>query len=227
MENLGKAALAEFIGTFALVFFGTGSIIATQSLNIVAVALAFGLTLAIMVTAMAHLSGGVFNPAVQAGLWVTGRMTGTRSLVCGATQLAGGVAAALALRYFAPEQAFDAVTGGTPTVLEGLPVGKAVLIEATTTFFLVWVVFATAIDDRGAFSKIAGLAIGLTVTVGVLATGPLTGAAMNPAVWFGPALVTGSFDSWWVWVLGPLAGGIIAAVLYWRIFLKAREPSTP
>lgn len=227
MESVGRAAVAEFVGTFALVFFGAGAIIATQGLNIVAVAFAFGLTLAIMVSAMAHLSGGVFNPAVQAGLWVTGRMTGARSLVYVAVQLAGAVAAALALRYLAPAQAFDAVTGGTPIVLEGLAVGKAVLIEATTTFFLVWAVFSTAVDDRGVFSKIAGLAIGFTVTVCILATGPLTGAAMNPAVWFGPALVTGSWDTWWVWVVGPIAGGIIAAVVYWRVFLTGHEPATP
>ena len=227
MDNIGKAAAAEFVGTFALIFFGAGTIIATQGLDIVAVAFAHGLAIAIMVTAMAHISGAAFNPAIQAGLWVTGKMPGIRSLVYMVAQLAGAVVAALALRYFTPTLAFDGVNGGTPAVLEGLAVGKAVLIEATTTFFLVWVVFATAVDDRGRFASMAGFAIGLTITIDILATGWLTGAAMNPARWFGPALVTGSWENWWVWVVGPLAGGVIAAVGYWALYLKGTEPATP
>jgi aquaporin Z len=227
VENIVKAAIAEFIGTFALVFFGAGALIATQGLDPLAVALAFGLTLAVMIVAMAHLSGGVFNPAVQAGLWVTGRMTGIRSVVYIGAQLLGATAAALLLRYFAPAQAYDAVSGGVPVVLEGLPVGKAVLIEAAATFFLVWVIFATAIDEGAAAPKVAGFAIGLTLTVGILATGRLTGAALNPAVWFGPALASGTWATWWVWVVGPVAGGIIAAVAYWAVYLRGREPVTP
>ncbi len=227
MENTGKAAVAEFVGTFALIFFGAGAIIATQNGDLVAIALAHGLTIAIMVSMMAHISGGVFNPAIQIGLWVTGKMPTSRTAVYIGAQLAGGVVAALALQYMTPEASFDGVNGGIPAVATGLAVGKAVLIEALTTFFLVWAVFATAVDERGPFAKLAGLTIGLTITLDIFATGGLTGAAMNPARWFGPALATGNWENWWVWIVGPVAGGIIAAVAYWYLFLKDKESATP
>ena len=227
MENTGKAAVAEFIGTFALIFFGAGTIIATQGGDLVAIALAHGLAIAIMVSMMAHISGGVFNPAIQIGLWVTGKMPSTRSTIYIVAQLAGGAVAAFTLKYFAPQPFFDGVHGGIPAVADGLAVGKAVLIEALTTFFLVWAVFATAVDERGPFAKLAGLTIGLTITLDIFATGGLTGAAMNPARWFGPALATGDWTNWWVWIVGPVAGGIIAAVAYWYLFLKDGETATP
>jgi len=229
MENTGKAAVAEFIGTFALIFFGAGTFIATQGGDLVAVALAHGLAIAIMVSMMAHLSGGVFNPAIQIGLWVTGKMPSARTAVYIVAQMAGAVVAAALLKYFAPGSFFDApgINGGTPAVAEGLAVGKAVLIEALTTFFLIWAVFATAVDERGPFATLAGLTIGLTITIDIFATGSLTGAAMNPARWFGPALITGTWTNWWVWIVGPIAGGVIAAVAYWYLFLKGREPETP
>jgi aquaporin Z len=119
------------------------------------------------------------------------------------------------------------VNGGTPAVADGLAVGKAVLVEALTTFFLVWAVFATAVDERGPFAKLAGLTIGLTITIDIFATGGLTGAAMNPARWFGPALATSDWTNWWVWIVGPIAGGIIAAVAYWYLFLRDTETVTP
>jgi aquaporin Z len=227
VENPGKAAVAEFLGTFALIFFGAGAIIATQGGDLVAIALAHGLAIAIMVSMMAHISGGVFNPAIQIGLWVTGKMPSARTAIYIVAQLAGAVAAAYALKYFAPQPFYDGVTGGTPTVAPGLAVGKAVLIEALTTFFLVWAVFATAVDERGPFAKLAGLTIGLTITLDIFATGSLTGAAMNPARWFGPALATGEWANWWVWLVGPIAGAIIAAVAYWYLYLKDGEPATP
>ncbi|MEX0985020.1 MAG: aquaporin [Actinomycetota bacterium] len=227
MENTGKAAVAEFVGTFALIFFGAGAIIATQGGDLVAIALAHGLAIAIMVSMMAHISGGIFNPAIQIGLWVTGKMPTSRTVVYIGAQLAGGVVAAYALTYMTPEASFDGVQGGIPAVATGLAVGKAVLIEALTTFFLVWAVFATAVDERGPFAKLAGLTIGLTITLDIFATGGLTGAAMNPARWFGPALATGNWENWWVWIVGPVAGGIIAAVAYWYLFLKDKESATP
>lgn len=227
MENTGKAAVAEFIGTFALIFFGAGSIILTQGSDWVAIALAHGLAIAIMVSMMAHLSGGVFNPAIQIALLVTGKMTAARSGVYIVAQLAGGVAAAYLLKYFWSTAAFDAVKGGAPVVADGLAVGKAVVIEALTTFFLVWAVFATAVDDRGPLARLGGLTIGLTITLDIFATGSLTGAAMNPARWFGPALASGTWTNGWVWIAGPVCGGIIAGVAYWRLFLQDREAATP
>lgn len=224
MESIGKASVAEFVGTFSLVFFGVGSIVAGGTL--LEVALAHGLAIAIAVSLMAHLSGGVFNPAIQVALWVTGTMSTTRSAIYVLIQLAGAVVAAFAIRSIVPE-AFEAAGGGTPTVMSGLAVGKAIVVEAMTTFFVTWAVFASAVDDRGAFRAIAGLAIGLTITIGMLATSLLTGGVMNPARWFGPALATGDWTHWWVWIAGPIAGGVIAGVAYWRLYLRDLEPATP
>jgi len=227
MEDIGKAAVAEFIGTFALIFFGAGTIIATGNTDQLAIALAHGLTIAIMVSLMVHISGAVFNPAIQAALWVTGKMPTVRSAVYIVAQVAGAVAAAFLLKYFSPSPAFDSVNGGTPSVLSGYVLGKAILVEAVATFFLVWAVFATVIDDRGPFAKTAGFTIGLVITIDVLAVGPLTGAAMNPARWFGPAVATGTWTDWWVWIAGPIAGGIIAGIAYWSLYLQGRDPATP
>jgi len=144
VDNVGKAAVAEFIGTFALIFFGAGAIIMTGGQDLVAIALAHGLAIAIMVSIMAHISGGVFNPAIQIALWVTGKMPTGRSAVYIVAELLGGLAAAFFLKYIGPTPAFDAVTGGIPAVADGFAVGKAVVLEAMMTFFLVWAVFGTA-----------------------------------------------------------------------------------
>lgn len=233
MENTGKAAVAEFIGTFALIFFGAGTIIAIQGAplgdggNLLAIALAHGVTIAIMVSLMAHLSGGAFNPAISVALWVTGKVSSSRSAVFIVAQLAGAALAAVGLKYLAPTVMYDNVQGGIPAVAPTYAIGKAVLLEAVATFFLVWAVFASAIDDRGAFGKVAGFPIGLTITLGILTIGPLTGGALNPARWFGPALINGDWTNWYVWIVGPVAGGIIAGVGYWYLYLKGKEPATP
>jgi aquaporin Z len=229
LESTGKAAVAEFIGTFALIFFGAGSVILFMNgrLDLVGVALAHGLVIAIMVSQMGHLSGGVFNPAIQIALWATGRMPSARTVVYIVAQMAGAVTAAFLLKFLIPRDAFDAGGGGATVVAPDLAWGRAVLFEAVGTFFLVWAVFATAVDDRGPFTKTAGFTIGLTITFGILAIGPWTGAAFNPARWFGPALATGTWDNWWVWILGPIAGGIVAGVAYWGLFIRGSEPETP
>ena len=117
--------------------------------------------------------------------------------------------------------------GGIPALGDGITIGKGILIEAVTTFFLVFAVFGTVVDDRGPYSKTAGLTIGLVIAFGIMAFAPYTGAAMNPARWFGPALATTDWSDWYVWIVGPIAGGIIAGVLYWSVFLKDKEPATP
>jgi MIP family channel proteins len=229
VEDTRKAAVAEFLGTFALVFFGAGSVILylNGQLDLVGVALAYGLVMAVMVSQMAHLSGGVFNPAIQLALWVTGRMSTPRTLAYVGAQLAGGVAGGLLLRLLVPAQAFRAALGGTPALGGGISSGKGILLEAVGTFFLVWAVYATIVDGRGPFGKTAGLTIGLTITFGVLAMAPWTGAAFNVARWFGPALASGQWDDWFVWIVGPIAGAILAGVTYWSVFLRDEEPTTP
>ncbi|HEX9775748.1 MAG TPA: MIP/aquaporin family protein [Actinomycetota bacterium] len=220
--------LAEFVGTFALIFIGVGSIVAANfapGAGLVTVAIAHGLAIATMVTAVGHVSGAHFNPAVTIGAWVTGKIKSADAGLYIGTQLLGGIVGALAIRAAIPREAWLGVNLGTPLVSGSIRSGSAVLIEAILTFFLVWVVFATAIDEDGAFNKVAGLAIGFVILMDIMMGGPFTGAAMNPARSFGPALVGGFWDGWWVYWVGPIAGGIIAAVLYDSIILARREPA--
>jgi aquaporin Z len=216
-RSMTQKLIAEFVGTFALIFIGVGAILTTSG-NVVAAAFGHGLAIAVMVSSVGHVSGGHFNPAVTIAALSTQKIAGRDAMGYLAAQLLGGLAAAGLIRGVAPASAV--VTGpgtfnlGTPGLNPELSAGSGVVIEAVLTFFLVWVIFATAIDPEGAFGKIAGLAIGLTITMDIFAGGAWTGAAMNPARWFGPALVSGVWSNWWVWIVGPVAGGIVAAVLY-------------
>lgn len=230
METTGKALVAEFVGTFALVLIGAGAVVLNASgvLDLVGVALAHGLVLAIMVSISVHTSGGLFNPAISAALWVTGKLSSARTLAYVVTQLVAAVAGAFLLQYLVDDaQLFDVAKAGAPQLGDGVEAGRAIIIEAVTTFFLVWAVFGTVVDDRGPFPKTAGLTIGLVIAFDILAFGPYTGAAMNPARWFGPALAGGLWDDWYVYLVGPLAGGVLAGLGYWATFLRDREPATP
>src|SRR4029077_11634120 len=139
-----------------------------------------------MVSQMAHLSGGVFNPAIQIALWVTGKVPSVRTVMFIGAQLVRAAAAALLLKFLVPTQAFDAALGGVPTLGDGISSGKGILLEAVGTFFLVWAGFATIVDDRCPFGRTAAFTIVLTITFGILAMGPWTGGAFTPARWFGP-----------------------------------------
>ncbi|HWG57223.1 MAG TPA: aquaporin, partial [Gaiellaceae bacterium] len=186
---------------------------------------AHGLVIAVMASAVGHISGGHFNPVVTVAFLITRRMAVTLAGVYLAAQVAAAILAALALRAVFPEEA--QLESGVPTVNDAIGAGSAVLAEAILTFFLVWVIFATAADPRGAFKSIAGLAIGFTITLDILAGGPLTGAAMNPARWLGPALVESRWDDAWVYVVGPLLGASAAALLYDRLYLRPLAPVPP
>jgi aquaporin TIP len=225
MESLGKAAVAEFVATFALIFVGAGAVIVASSgqLDLVGVALAHGLVLAVMVSVTGHVSGGHVNPAVTIALWAAGKIGTQRGAVLIVAQLVGAVMGALLLRYVVGGGAFDAGGAGAPALAPSLAVGKGIVLEAILTFFLVFVVFGTAVDDKGPWNKTAGFTIGLTIAFDILAFGPLTGAAMNPARWFG----RGPWADALVWIVGPIAGAIIAGVLYMAVLLRGREPATP
>jgi aquaporin TIP len=232
MERVWEKAVAEFVGTLALIFIGAGSVVIASStiLNVrgsglVAVALAHGIVLAVMVSVTGHLSGGHLNPAVTISAWVTGNITTALGAVYMVAQLAGGIVGAILLRWVFPASAWRQAALGTPLVnhAAGMTSGKAVVLEAILTFFLVFTVYGTALDDRGPFSKVAGLPIGLVLTFDILAGGPLTGAAMNPARALGPELAGGTWTDWWVYWIGPVGGGIIAAGVYWFAFLGGRE----
>lgn len=218
-----RRGAAEFVGAFTLVFAGVGSIAVVQG-GLVGVALAHGLAIAIMASAVGHISGGHFNPAVTFGFLVTRRIAPALAVVYWIAQLAGATLAAILLRAVFPDKAnLDA---GVPTVAEGVGSGSGLLLEAILTFFLVWVIFATAVDPRGAFSSIAGLAIGLTITLDILAGGPLTGAAMNPARAFGPELIQNVWSDAWIYYIGPPIGAAAAALAYEWLYLSPLAPPT-
>jgi glycerol uptake facilitator-like aquaporin len=159
---------------------------------------------------------------------VAGKIETVRAGVYIVVQLAGAAAGAGLLRLAIPERIWrGSFLGATVVNHQIMTSGRAVLLEAVLTFFLVFTVFATAIDDRGAFKSIAGFAIGLSIAADILVGGPLTGASMNPARTFGPALLSGHWTDFWVYVAGPLSGGIIAAAVYWLSFLRDREVYAP
>jgi MIP family channel proteins len=229
METLGRAAVAEFVATFALVFVGVGAVVTASAgnLDLVGVALAHGLVLMVMVSITGHISGGLVNPAVAFALWVAGKLSLQRTIALIVAQLLGAIVGAAAVRWIVGSAAFDTAASGAPVLGPTIDVGTGTVLEAILTFLLVFAVFGTAVDDRGPWLKTAGLTIGLVIAFEIMAFGPLTGAAMNPARWFGPALIGWQWANAIVWTVGPVAGGIIAAVVYTRVFLQGRAPATP
>jgi MIP family channel proteins len=233
MYGLTQKFFAELVGTFALVFIGSGSICADQYLHatgqpgvgLLAIAAAYGLAMGIMVTAVGHISGGHLNPAVTIGFWVTKRMSTLHALFYWIAQLLGAVAAAYLLAAIVPDTIWRPVGLGTPDLAPDFTRLHGMALEAAGTFLLVFVVFATAADARGAFNKIAGFAIGLTITMDILFAGPFTGGAVNPARAFGPALAGHHWTNHGVYWVGPLFGGVLGGVIYDRLFLRDQPPA--
>src|SRR5262245_22583087 len=214
-----RNALVEIIGTFALIFVGAGAIVATSGQNLVAIALAHGLAIGVMVAAAGHISGGVYNPALVFGLVAARRMPVTRGVYYIVSQLVGALLAALVVKAMFPAQMVNAVGLGTPQIGQGFTAGAGLLAEIVMTFFLMYSVFGVAVDLRGA-RAIAGLVIGLTITMDIFVGGGVSGAAMNPARWFGPAIVQGVLTDWWVWWVGPIIGAVISALLWNEVYLR-------
>jgi MIP family channel proteins len=214
----------EAVGTFALIFVGAGSIIASAGTNLVAIALAHGIAIAVMVSTLGHVSGGLFNPALTIGLWVTRRLSAMDTGLYVAAQLAGGIVGGIALVLLFPEQARDLTDLGTPVLSDGVGFVQGVGIELILTAFLMLAVFGTAIDSRG--PRVGGLFIGLVLTMDIAAGGALTGAAMNPARALGPALASGTFDDQLVYWIGPILGAVGAALLYEYVFISEEERAT-
>ncbi len=215
-----RRGVAEFVGTFTLIFIGGGAG-AISGNDIVAVALANGLAIGIMVSNFGHISGGLFNPAITLGFLSTRRITPRLAVVYWIAQFGGAVIAAGILRWLIHKPKFD---GAIPSV-HTIGAGRGFVLEAIMTFFLVVAVFATAVDPRGAFKSIAGLAIGLTISIDVLFGGPLTGAAMNPARAFGPELIGNFWGSAWIYYVGPALGAVVAAVGYDWLYLRPLAPA--
>ena len=214
--------LAEFLGVLIFVFIGAGSIVAASyfnNFNGLTIAAAHGFTIFIMVAATAKVSGGHLNPAVTWGRMVRGIWKRDFSFEKGfgyiLAQLAGAAAGAgilLGMTYLQDggKAAADAVNLGTPSLAAGLNPLGGFLYEMIFGFILVFVILRTAVEDKMAM---APFAIGMAVFVLALLGGPLTGAAMNPARWFGPALISGTWDNAWLYILAPMIGAIIAVVV--------------
>jgi len=238
-----RRGVAEFIGTFTLIFIGAGTILTTtklfgaafaqgagdtaSGLSLVAIAFAHGLAIAVMVSAVGHISGGHFNPAITFGFLITRRIVPSLAVVYWVTQFAAAAIASLLLRWLFPTAIRNLANLGTPALGRGVTQWQGLVIEIVLTFFLVWVVFATAADPGGTFKSIAGLAIGLTITLDIFMGGPLTGAAMNPARAFGPQLVQNDWTKAWIWYAGPVIGATIAALGYEFLYLRPVRPVVP
>jgi MIP family channel proteins len=227
MYNTPQKLVAEFIGTFTLIFAGVGAVCANQlaggGSGLVGVALAHGLAIGVMIAAVGHVSGGHFNPAVTFAFWVTKKMGWLEAAGFWVAQLAGGVAGAYLLTLFFPPVVWQRVALGTPSLAADVTRTSGMLIEAVLTFLLVYVIFGTAADKNSAFPKSAPFAVGLTISVDILAGGVLTGAAMNPARAFGPALAAHAWANQGVYWVGPLAGALAAGFLYDTLLMKKSE----
>jgi len=223
--KLSTSLVAEFIGTFALIFIGAGAG-ALGLGGVVGVAFAHGLVVASFAYAYGHISGTHINPAVTAGVWAAGKIDAGRAVSYIVFQILGGIAGALMLAWALGGKA----TGlGATRLASGLDAGGTTItitpgigfvVEAILTFFLVNAVMNAGISGKA--THVAGLAIGLTLTFCILMGGPLTGASLNPARSIGPALVLTDFSNIWVYIAGPVIGGVIAGLLY-RGLLEERE----
>jgi len=218
MRDWAPALVAEAIGTFLFFFIAAGAALVVTgdpAGTLLVVALAHGVVLAVLVSSLGAVSGAHFNPAVTLGLWVAGKIDAAKGLAYVVAQLVGGAAAGFALAW-----CFGDVGPAVPALGQGVDVVTGIALEAVMTVVLLLAVFGTAVDSRG--PKIGGLAIGLAVAADILFGGTLTGAAMNPARWFGPAVAAGAFDNWYVWWIGPFLGAVVAALLY-RYFFAAPD----
>ena len=221
MSSLTRRSIAEAFGTFAFVFIGAGSAMSKffpgADYGLLGIAIAHGLALSVLVTATMGISGGHLNPAVTLGLLAARRVTVQVAVAHIVAQLIGAVLAVAVLKGFYPGAVQRASALGVPHLANSISLGQGILIEAILTFFLVSAVFGTCVNSGS--HRIGGFGIGLTVLFGVLVGGPLTGAALNPARAFGPALVAGEWVGHVVYWIGPILGGVVAGLLWEHVLL--------
>lgn len=221
--------IAELLGTLLVVFIGAGAICAEHSVKMaggqgvgpVWAITVFGIVIVAIVYATSYISGSHINPAVTISFWITGRIYAGTAAYYIVSQLIGAVMAGFFLKILFPD-AVNTVYLGTSTLGEGVGIWKAVLIECIVTFLFAFTIYATAVDRRTS-RFLAGVAIGFVYLFGVSVSTTFSGGALNPARAFGPAVVSGHFDSHFVWWLGPLSGGIAAGFLYGKVFTRKTE----
>lgn len=226
MTDLPKKCVAEAIGTFMLCFIGAGAIVTNalfDGIGLLAIAVAHGLALSIAVSATMNVSGGHINPAVTVAMLATGRIGPMPAAAYIVAQLAGATIAGVAVQMIfsglpGGAEAIAATGLGTPAPGTGISAGTALLTEVALTFLLVFAIFGTAVDPRA--PKVGGFGIGLTIAADILVGGPISGASMNPARTFGPGIVGGVWTAHWVYWVGPIVGGVIAALIYHHVVLN-------
>ena len=229
MYNLMQKLFAEFLGTFAVVFFGAGAVCidfhlrSSGGLGLLGIALAKGLAFAIMVSALGHISGGHFNPAITIGYWVTRRLSTLESLAYWGAQLLGATVAAFFLKLVVPEDIVNNVFLGTPELMRDFPRWSGMALEGVATFFVVLVVFATMVDDRGSFRSVAGFGIGLTINFGDSGDRTVDRRSVKPgaSVWPGSGLQSlAELGN----LLGGTAGGRVPGrtAVRFAVFAKSR-----
>jgi MIP family channel proteins len=224
-----KQLVAEAIGTFFLCFAGIGAILSTQppinsGAGLVGIALAHGLALSIAVSIFGGISGGHHNPAVTIGFLSTGRIAPPLAALYIIAQLAGATVAAAACNFIFPDDAVKAASLGIPLpppppTGDWVTLPVVLITEFILTFLLMTAVVGTAVDERAVPMKLGGFGIGLTVAFDILCGGPVTGASMNPARSFGPALIHGHFEWHACYWVAPIAGAVVAALLYHHVLL--------
>jgi MIP family channel proteins len=220
-----RALAAEFVGTFAFVFFGAGAIVTNQArsgaLGVLGVAIAHGVVLAVMVTMFLNISGAHFNPAVTLAMWLTRRVGPKVAGSFIVTQLVAAVAAAAAVKFLFPQIPGEVTGYGVPRIAGDVDLLPAIILEALLTFFWVSAVFGTA--GSSDLPVAAGFGVGLTVVAAFVVGAPLTGAALNPARALGPALVANEWIGQAVYWIGPLVGGAVAAFVWGKLLLPRTE----
>jgi MIP family channel proteins len=222
MPSLARRLVAEALGTFAFVFVGAAVVVVnggfpTHGIGLLGISLAHAVALSVMVTSTMAISGGHLNPAVTIGLLVTRRIDLVSAGAYIATQLAAAGAAALVVKLLLPATASRAALLGVPVIASSVTLGQAIGIELILTFFLMSAVFGTAVSPEA--PRVAGFGIGLVLLFDILVGGPLTGAAMNPARAFGPALVAGHWLGHGVYWIGPILGAVLASLLWQYVLL--------
>ncbi len=224
MSQIVRRMMAEAVGTFGVVFIAAGAIVAEKypaaNYGLLGVALAYALAYAIMVTATMNISGGHLNPAVTVGVLVSRRISAVDAALYVVAQLVGAVVAGLVLKLVFPANVAHIVLYGTPVIANHVTMSGAVMMEAVLTFLLVSAVFGTVISPDA--PKVGGFAVGLVLLCAIVVGGPFTGAALNPARAFGPAVVSAAWVGQIAYWIGPVLGAVAAGLLWGSVLLPKR-----